>query len=79
MSCTLFVGGLSSDTINSSLDAAFSRFGFVSEAKVVADQETGRSRGFGFVTFRADADAEAALDAMDSSELEGCSIRVKAM
>lgn len=76
MSNKLFVGGLSWDTNDSSLDAAFSRFGTVREAKVITDRETGRSRGFGFITFEAPADAEAALDVMDGSELDGRSIRV---
>jgi len=76
MSNKLFVGGLSWDTNDASLDAAFSRFGPVREAKVITDRETGRSRGFGFVTFDAAADAETAIDVMDGSELDGRSIRV---
>ena len=76
MSNKLFVGGLSWDTNDSSLDAAFARFGPLREAKVVTDRETGRSRGFGFVTFDAPADAEAALEAMHGSDLDGRSIRV---
>jgi cold-inducible RNA-binding protein len=76
MSNKLFVGGLSWDTDNAHLDAAFARFGTVREAKVITDRDTGRSRGFGFVTFDAPADAEAALAAMDGAELDGRSIRV---
>ncbi len=76
MSNKLFVGGLSWDTTDSSLNDAFSGFGPIREVKVVTDRETGRSRGFGFVTFDAPADAEAAMGAMDGAELDGRAIRV---
>ncbi len=51
MSKKLFVGGLSWDTSDDSLRESFSRYGEVTDAKVITDRETGRSRGFGFVTF----------------------------
>ena len=76
MSQKLFVGGLSWDTNDDSLRAAFERFGDVTEAKVISDRDTGRSRGFGFVTF---SDANAAGEAiaqMDGKELDGRSIKV---
>ena len=50
MGAKLFVGGLSWGTTDEGLRAAFESFGEVEEAKVVTDRETGRSRGFGFVT-----------------------------
>jgi RNA recognition motif-containing protein len=62
MSKKLFVGGLSWNTDDRGLHAAFERFGEVLEATVITDRETGRSRGFGFVTL---ADAAAAADAME--------------
>lgn len=72
----LFVGGLSWDTTDQSLRAAFERFGVVTDAKVITDRETGRSRGFAFVTFD-DADAaKAAIAAMDGSMLDGRTVRV---
>src|SRR5688572_9291600 len=49
MGTKLFVGGLSWNTSDEALREAFSAFGTVSEAKVISDRETGRSRGFGFV------------------------------
>lgn len=76
MSSKLFVGGLSWDTNDQSLADAFSRFGPVTEAKVIADRDTGRSRGFGFVTFDAPADAQTAIAEMDGTELDGRTIRV---
>jgi cold-inducible RNA-binding protein len=76
MSEKVFVGGLSWDTNDQGLAEAFQPFGTVTEAKVISDRETGRSRGFGFVTFAAPADAERAIAEMDGTELDGRTIRV---
>lgn len=76
MSKKLFVGGLSWDTNDQSLGEAFERFGPVIEAKVISDRDTGRSRGFGFVTFEAPADADKAMAEMDGAELDGRNVRV---
>ena len=72
----LFVGGLAWATNDDSLRQAFSRFGEVTESKVVMDRETGRSRGFGFVSFANESDAEAAAEAMNGREIDGRSVRV---
>ena len=72
----LFVGGLSWDTEDEALKAAFSRFGALREATVVADRDTGRSRGFGFVTFENPADAAQAARQMNGAELDGRTLRV---
>jgi len=72
----LFVGGLSWGTDDHGLAAAFEQFGQVTEAKVISDRETGRSRGFGFVTFTNADDAAAAIAALDGSNLDGRNIRV---
>lgn len=72
----LFVGGLSWGTDDQALNEAFSVHGQVNEAKVILDRDSGRSRGFGFVTF-ADADgAQAAIEALDGQVLDGRNIRV---
>ena len=76
MSRKLFVGGLSWNTTDDGLKEAFSRFGAVVEAKVVTDRETGRSRGFGFVTYQEATDGASAQQAMDGASLDGRSIRV---
>jgi len=76
MSNKLFVGGLSWDTTNDSLKAAFDSFGNVVEAVVINDRDTGRSRGFGFVTFDSPAEAESARDQMDGAAVDGRNIRV---
>ncbi len=76
MSKKLFVGGVSWGTTDDGLRDAFERFGEVSEAKIITDRETGRSRGFGFVTFDNDEDADNAIKEMDGTELDGRSVRV---
>ena len=72
----LFVGGLSWDTDDQGLRAAFAQFGEIVEAKVVTDRDTGRSRGFGFVSFTDDASAENARAKMNGTTLDGRAIKV---
>ena len=72
----LFVGSLSWDTNDDGLHEAFAQFGEITEAKVICDRDSGRSRGFGFVTFTEDEAAEKALSAMNGFELDGRPIRV---
>ena len=76
MSKKLFVGSLSWDTNDEGLNAAFSPFGEISEAIVISDRYTGRSRGFGFVTFNDDEAADKAVEALNGTELDGRTIRV---
>jgi RNA recognition motif-containing protein len=76
MSKKLFVGSLSWDTNDDALLQAFARFGEVVEAKVINDRDTGRSRGFGFVTFADDNAAEQAMSELDGTDLDGRTIRV---
>ncbi|MFO0744538.1 MAG: RNA-binding protein [Myxococcota bacterium] len=76
MAKKLFVGGLDWGTTDQSLRQAFERFGVVTDAKVVMDRETGRSRGFGFVTFEDNAQADAAAGAMDGQPIDGRNVRV---
>lgn len=76
MSKKLFVGGLSWDTTDQSLRAAFETYGPVREARVILDRETGRSRGFGFVSFDDDAAAIEAISKMNGAMLDGRTIRV---
>lgn len=72
----LFVGGLAWATSNESLRTAFEPFGEVADARVITDRETGRSRGFGFVTFEADEHAATAIEKMNGAEVDGRNIRV---
>ena len=75
-STKLFIGGLSYGTDDLSLKDAFSQFGDVTEARVITDRDTGRSRGFGFVNFSDTESANDALKSMDGQELNGRNIRV---
>ena len=72
----LFVGGLAWATTAETLKEAFEAFGTVTEATVVSDRDTGRSRGFGFVAFENDADGKKALESMEGAVLDGRNIRV---
>ena len=76
MSKKLFVGSLSWDTNDEGLRNAFATHGEVSEAVVISDRDTGRSRGFGFVTFEDDEAADKAIAALNGAELDGRTIRV---
>ncbi len=76
MSKKLFVGGLSWNTTDGSLAEAFEAFGEVTDAKVITDRETGRSRGFGFVTFAEAEAADTAIAEMDGQPLDGRTVRV---
>jgi len=58
------------------LRAKFEEFGNVEEAVVVKDRDTGRSRGFGFVRFSSESEAEAAISTMNNVEFDGRTIRV---
>lgn len=72
----LFVGSLAWATNDEGLQAHFASVGTVASAKVVTDRETGRSRGFGFVEFENDAEADAAVEKLNNSDLDGRSITV---
>lgn len=72
----LFVGGLAWHTEEATLRQKFEEFGPVEEAVVVKDRDTGRSRGFGFVRFATEADADNAIANMNNVEFDGREIRV---
>lgn len=71
----IFVGDLSNEVNDEVLLQAFSAFGTISEARVMWDMKTGRSRGYGFVAFRDRTDAEKALSSMDGEWLGSRAIR----
>ncbi|KAF9516639.1 hypothetical protein BS47DRAFT_1291969, partial [Hydnum rufescens UP504] len=73
------IGNLSWTTTDASLRAAFANFGQVVDHIVMRDKhvsDTGRSRGFGFVTYGSQAEADAAIAAMNDQEFEGRHIKV---
>ena len=71
MSKKLFVGNISWGVSDDQLREAFEAFGDVEDSIILKDRETGRSRGFGFVTFTEEADADSAIEAMHDKELDG--------
>jgi len=72
-----FIGGLSWSTSDRGLKAAFDKFGHLVEAKVAVDKFSGRSRGFGFVTFDEKNAMEDAIEEMNGMELDGRTITVE--
>ena len=73
----LYVGNLSFHTTTDVLRQAFASAGEVTDAHVVTDRETGRSRGFGFITMASEEQAQAAISAMNGADLDGRPLRVK--
>ncbi|RIA81006.1 hypothetical protein C1645_833117 [Glomus cerebriforme] len=76
MSVKLFVGGLSWGTDDRSLRSKFEEYGTVEDAVVIRDRDTGRSRGFGFVTFASNEEAEVAIQNLNDAEFDGRNIKV---
>ena len=77
MHARTFVGNLSWNTSDSDLSALFAAHGDVVDATVIADRDTGRSRGFGFVTVETDNAADV-MRTLDGQEIDGYAIRVHA-
>ncbi|XP_019166304.1 PREDICTED: glycine-rich RNA-binding protein-like [Ipomoea nil] len=71
-----FVGGLAWATTERTLDEAFGQFGEVLESKIINDRETGRSRGFGFVTFKDEHSMKDAIEAMNGQSIDGRNVTV---
>ncbi|MEY4427688.1 MAG: hypothetical protein RLZZ182_377 [Pseudomonadota bacterium] len=72
----LYVGNLAYSVRDQDLQDAFGAHGLVQSAKVMMDRETGRSKGFGFVEMGSDAEAQAAINALNGQPLSGRSIVV---
>ena len=72
----LYVGNLSYNTTSSDLEQLFSQHGTVQSAEVISDRETGRSKGFGFVEMGSDAEAQAAITALNGQQHDGRTLTV---
>ncbi len=71
MSMKLYVGNLSYDTTNASLEELFAPFGDVRSAQVIQDRDTGRSKGFGFVEMADDNAGRTAISQLNEKEFGG--------
>jgi len=76
MSIKLYVGNLAYTTSGEDLQQHFSQYGDVESANVATDRETGRSRGFGFVTFANKEEGEAAIEATNGADFMGRKLAV---
>ena len=72
----LYVGNLSYDVDSSSLQTLFGAHGTVESAQIITDRDTGRSKGFGFVEMGSDAEAQAAIQALNGTEVGGRALTV---
>ena len=76
MAKKLYVGNLSYDTTDESLNQLFSAFGTVESAQIITDKFSGRSKGFGFVEMADDAAAAEAISQLDGKEQDGRTLKV---
>tara|TARA_Y100000310_G_scaffold345413_1_gene464689 strand:- start:863 stop:1138 length:276 start_codon:yes stop_codon:yes gene_type:complete len=76
MSTKIYVGNLPFSVDDNGLKDAFSSYGEISEAVVIKDKYSGRSKGFGFVTFADEESAKKAVSEMNGKELDGREIKV---
>jgi len=72
----IYVGNLSYETDDQSLQELFSQYGNVSSARVIMDKFSGRSKGFGFVEMPDNSEANAAINALNEQEFQGRNLRV---
>jgi RNA recognition motif-containing protein len=76
MNTRLYVGNLSFNTTADGVRTAFEQFGTVSDVHLVTDRETGRARGFAFVTMGSPDEAAKAIQGMDGKTVDGRPLRV---
>lgn len=76
MNSKLYVGNLSFNTDDNALRAAFGAFGQITDTYIATDRETGRPRGFAFVTFSTAEEAQAAVEKMNGADLDGRALTV---
>lgn len=76
MAKKIYVGNLSYGTTDDGLRNLFASYGEVDSVSIITDRDSGRSKGFGFVEMREEADAKNAISALDGYELDGRRLRV---
>ncbi|XLR05015.1 hypothetical protein S83_071213, partial [Arachis hypogaea] len=75
-STKLFIGGVSYSTDEQSLREVFGKYGDVVDARIIVDRDSGRSRGFGFITYSSVEEASSAIQALDGQDLHGRRVKV---
>ena len=73
----VFIGSLSWNVRETELEKVFGKIGELEDVKVITDRETGRSRGFAFITYKEPDDAQKAVDELDGIEIDGRQVAVK--
>jgi RNA recognition motif-containing protein len=76
MNSKLYVGNMSFKTTEADLRDAFGQFGSVTDVYIASDRETGRPRGFAFVTFSTDTESKLAAEKMNGTDLDGRQLTV---
>jgi len=76
MSANIYVGNLAFETDSAQLETLFAEHGQVTKAQVIADRDTGKSRGFGFVEMTSSTDAQTAISQLDGRDLGGRQLTV---
>ena len=72
----IYVGNMNYRTTEEDINGLFSQYGEVESVKLISDRETGRAKGFGFVTMSDDAAAKEAIEALNEKEYEGRTLRI---
>ncbi len=72
----IYVGNMSYGTTEESLIGLFSQYGDVERVKIITDRETGRAKGFGFVTMNDNTEANNAIEELNGKEFEGRELRI---
>ena len=76
MSAKVYVGNLPFGVTQDKLKEMFAEFGEIEEAVVISDKYSGRSKGFGFITYKDDAAAQKAIAELNGKEIEGRALKV---
>ena len=76
MNSKLYIGNMSFNTTEDALRDAFSPFGTLTDVYIANDRETGRPRGFAFVTFSSEAESKLAIEKMNGADLDGRALTV---
>ena len=72
----IYVGNMSYDTTQEGLESLFAQYGSVDSVKIITDRETGRAKGFGFITMNDDSSAQSAIAELNGKEFDGRTLKV---